>query len=114
MIKAIIFMAIGAAFGMSKYGQPTKEHLKKMFTIEEAIVKFSDGEHGIRCTWAGITFYKNLGYTGNDPVEKWMFKSDYKFSINCKGTLADCKNAMKNVTGSETVVEETVVEETTE
>jgi hypothetical protein len=107
MFKTAIILAVGAAFGMSRYGAPTKAKIKKIFTIKEEIIKFGDDDHGIRCTWAGITFYRNLEYTGKDPSEKWMFKSDGEFSRKCKGSLEDCRRVVNETDDEETVVSST-------
>lgn len=108
MITEIIFFGIGAIFGMSKYGQPIKNRLKKSLDIKYNIIQYSDETYGVRCTVIGMTFYKNLYYK-DKSYNKWLFKSDPQFSELCKGTFDECKNALKeeeDKTETETVIED--------
>lgn len=107
MIKTLVMFAAGAAFGMSKYGQPTKEWLKKHLTVKINIVQFSDDQYGIRYKWTMFKFYQNLEYTGKDPIERWCFKTGDNFDQYCKGSLEKCQEMMKNTNNStpETVVD---------
>jgi len=105
MIKGLLIFLMGAWFGTSLYGQPTRDWvekyitiswkwLKKKFTVNEKIVKFNDNSHGIYCKWMGITLYKNLTYSGNDMFDKWMVRSDDQFNHKCKSTMDKCKSML--------------------
>lgn len=107
MLKSLVLVAVGVAFGMSKYGKPTVEWLKTKLTAKYDIVSYPDGTYAIRLSWAGVSLYRNLKYTGEDPVEKWHFKGNDRFDTECKGTLEECQALMKTKeeNESETVVD---------